>query len=306
MNGVENALIVANQTFVMFLMMGVGYILFKWKKISIEGSKSMANMLIYVIIPCVIVNSFLVDFSAEKAKLLVISAGVAAILLAISMIVSHLVFHKTPIDDFSSAFSNPGFFGLPLIQATLGNEAVFFVVFFIAFLNVLQWTYGVARITETKVKISFKGLITTPAVVALLVGLAFFFLPISMPQVIGKTLSGIASINAPLAMLVMGVYLAQADMKSLFITPRLYGVSAVRLLLIPVVSMLLLSFLPSEYTDMKLALLITSACPVGANVAAYAQIHDKDYPYAVKTVVLSSLFSIISMPLLMMAASWLW
>ena len=86
----------------------------------------------------------------------------------------------------------------------------------------------------------------------------------------------------------------------------LYQVSLVRLLIIPVLSLLLLTLVPESLPNMKLALLLAVSCPVGSNVAVYAQLHDRDYPYAVETVVISTLLSILTMPAMAWLASVLW
>jgi len=86
---------------------------------------------------------------------------------------------------------------------------------------------------------------------------------------------------------------------------RLYGVAAVRLLLVPGISLLLLSLLPAGLADMKMALLLAASCPVGSNVAVYAQLHGKDYGYAVETVVISTLFSALTIPALVWVSGFL-
>ena len=85
-----------------------------------------------------------------------------------------------------------------------------------------------------------------------------------------------------------------------------YAVSAVRLLVVPLTSVLLLALLPQSMHSMKMALLLAIACPVGSNVAVYAQLYDRDYPYAVETVVISTLFSLLSIPLVVSFASLIW
>lgn len=117
-----------------------------------------------------------------------------------------------------------------------------------------------------------------------------------LPAALMRTLSGLSALNAPLAMMVLGVYVAQADFKTLWTDPALYKVSAVRLLLIPLLTAGLLKLFSMEYA-MAGALLIAASAPVGANVAVYAQIHGKDYIYASKTVVVSTLLSVVSLPL---------
>ena len=139
-------------------------------------------------------------------------------------------------------------------------------------------------------------------------GLILFFTGwgAKLPDVITGTMSGIAAVNSPIAMLVMGVYLAQADMKTLWTDKRLYFVSLVRLVIISLLTLLVFwvlnTFIPAFNEDTLMALLIPSIAPVGANVAVYAQLHNKDYVYASKAVVLSTLLSLVSMPLIVLLA----
>ena len=107
-------------------------------------------------------------------------------------------------------------------------------------------------------------------------------------------------------MFTVGVYLAQIDIRDLIRRKALYAVAGTRLLLIPALSLVLLCLLPAEMHDMKLALLLACSCPVGVNVAVYAQLHGKDYGYAVETVILSTALSLLSIPCIVWIASRLW
>lgn len=122
-----------------------------------------------------------------------------------------------------------------------------------------------------------------------------------IPQALDSTFHGISMLNAPLAMIVLGCYLAQTKLKNILLTISLYKVCFIRLLLIPVVTVLLLKFIPCAIT-MKMAVLCAAAAPVGANVAVYAQLNELDYPYACQTVVLSTVLSVISLPVILMIA----
>ena len=179
---------------------------------------------------------------------------------------------------------------------------------FIAFLNSGQWTYGVSILNGQPIRQGFqpKKLIRAPFIIAILIGLCLFFTQLPLPAVIRGTLSSVAALNTPLAMFTVGIYLAQTDLGSMLRRKSLYLVSAIRLLAVPVVSLLLLALLPSSFQDMKLALLLAIACPVGSNVAVYAQLHGKDYPYAVETVVVSTLFSLLTIPLVVWLSTILW
>ena len=300
------ALILLRQIVFMFLLAAVGYLMFRRNKISLEGSKSLANILIYLCLPCVIINGFLVERKTETTIGLLISAAAALILLGVSILISRICFRKDGIANFASAFSNAGFFGVPLITSCIGEQAVFYIAAFIAFLNLLQWSYGVGVMTGEKGAVSPKKVLTAPFMIAIIIGLFFYFSGLAMPALLQQGISAIAGLNTPLAMFTVGIYLAQTDLGAMIRKKILYGISAARLLLIPLITLGLLSLLPAEFMELKLAILIAAACPVGSNVAVYAQLHNKDYPYAVETVVISTLLSLITLPLLLQLAQMLW
>lgn len=290
-------LVMLNQTLTMGLYMMLGFALFKSGKISREGSKDLASLLLWLVIPAVIINSFCVTFSFEKLKELVLSSFIGILALILAMAVSRAFFSKEPIDNFAAAFSNAGFIGIPLIKESLGDEAVFYLVGFTTALNILQWTYGAAVLRGSKERIRLKSLVLNPIFVGGVIGFAVFVLGLGdkLPAVLSGAIGGVAATNAPLAMIVLGVYLAQTQLESLVTTPRLYKVSLVRLLVIPLLTLLILVLFPMN-SSIKLAVLIGAAAPVGANVAVYAQLFDLDYPYACKTVALSTILSIVTLP----------
>ena len=302
----STVLTLITQTLTMFLLAGVGYALFRTGKITPEGNKVLGNLLIHLALPCVIINSFIVERTTERMIGMLVSALGAAVILAISILCARVFFKKDPIGHFAAAFSNPGFFGIPLILSSIGNDGVFYVAAVIAFLNLLQWPYGVAVMTGKKGNLSFKSVIKAPFMIASIIGLLLFFTAIPLPGVITKTLGYIKELNTPLAMFTVGVYLAQTSIKKMFVRKSLYAISAVRLLVVPVIVLLLMCLVPESWYDMKLALLLAAACPVGSNVAVYAQLHGKDYPYAVESVIISTLLSIVTIPVITSIAQFLW
>ena len=300
----EAALIVLRQTVVMFLYMFAGYILFRTDKLTIRGSRDIAAILVWLVIPAVIVDSFCVEFSRLKLIQLAESALISALGIGIAMIIAAVIFKKHPVDNFGCAFSNAGFVGIPLVQAALGNEAVFFIVAIVAMMNMLQWSYGVKVITGERSMIGLKHLIINPIFVSIIIGLALFITGAGahLPDIISSTLSGISALNAPLAMLVLGSYLAQSDMKKMFTSAHLYWVSAVRLIIIPAVTLLAFRFIPVEHS-IFLTVFIALSTPAGANVAVYANLYDADYPYACQVVAITTLISIITLPLMILISS---
>ncbi|RHR22573.1 hypothetical protein DWX43_21660 [Clostridium sp. AF19-22AC] len=296
------ALTLVSQNFIMFLLAGIGFLLFKAKKISPDGSKGIGNILIYVVLPGVIINGFMVERTKEHLVALLLSALLACIILVISILMSKLFFRNDPIAAFAAAFSNPGFFGVPLIIASLTEGAVFYIAAFIGFLNLMQWTYGISLMTGRQGKIKIGALVKAPFFISIIVGLLLFLTQCPLPVQVTNTLSYLAGLNAPLAMFLVGIYMAQTDLVGMFKKKQIYLACLVRLVLIPLLSVLVLLPVPMQFMEMKLAILIASACPVGSNIAIYAQLHEQDYPYAVEIVVVSTLFSIITIPVIIWIA----
>jgi len=302
----ETSLILLQQVLIMFLIAAIGFIAFRTGKISNEGSKTIGNLLIYISLPAVIVKGFMVERTEERMVGLLISMAAAAVTLTICVVVSRLCFRKDSIASFGAAFSNPGFFGIPLITAILDEGAVFYIAPFIAFLNLLQWSYGVSLLTGKKTGLKIKTVLTAPFMIAIAAGLVLFFSQLQLPVLFTKTLDFCAGLNTPLAMFAVGVYLAQCRFGKMLKKGKLYAISGVRLLLIPLIVLALLTVIPGINNDIRYAVLIAAACPVGSNLAVYAQLHNKDYTYAVETVAVSTLLCIVTIPLLVQTSGLIW
>lgn len=301
----DNALIILRQIGMMFFYLAIGCLLFRFDLLTKEGSRSLANLLIYISLPCAIIQSFCVSDGPEIRQALLPSLFLGALLLLLSMAVSAVLFHQEPLQNFGAAFSNAGFMGIPLISASLGEQAVFFSAGFTAMLNILQWTYGQRLLSRQKTTRPWKALLN-PLMVGFLIGLALFFSKITLPSAVLSCLSALSGLNAPLAMITVGAYLAQADFHDMIFTARNYWVCAVRLVLIPLMSIVLLSLFSGVSVSLRYALLIAACAPIGANVAVYAQRLNGNYTYAVQLVCLSTLLSIVTMPLIMGLACVLW
>lgn len=295
------------QNVIMFLYLCIGYILYKKKVITAHGSGEIGRLLLHVIMPAAIIKSYIKDYSGEMLAGFLVSFGAALFALLLAMFISRLVFRRrSAIRQFGAAFSNAGFIGIPLVQMTLGEEAVFYVASFVAILNILQWTYGVFIMTGDRTQISLKKITTNPIAVSQAIGLLLFFLPVKLPAIVTGVIGTLASMNGPLAMIVLGAYLAQVPLKELFTDRLTYLCAAVRLILIPVLTMLCLFLIPEGFGTVRLAVMLAAAAPVGSNVAIFAQIYDKEYTDAVKDVCLSTVLSILTMPVVIGLANYIW
>lgn len=295
------------QNLIMVLYLLIGYFLFKKKLLTNQGSTDIGRLLLYIVMPIAIIKSYITEFSIDRLIGLVISFIAALLSLIVSVGISKIVFGKNQkIEHFGAAFSNAGFIGIPLVQMTLGQEAVFYVSSFVAILNILQWTYGVLIITDEKECISIKKIRTNPIVNSFIVGIFLFVVSIKLPASLLGMLGTVASMNGPLAMIVLGAYLAQISIKEMFNEIFVYKCAFVRLILIPLATIALLSVIPKEYVIIKLAILIAASAPVGSNVAIFAQIYQKDYKQAVKIVCLSTVLCIVTMPIMIGIANYIW
>ena len=296
----EIVVLLLRQNLVMLVYMMIGYFLYKKKLVSAGGSADIGRILLYIVMPAAILKSYLADFSQERLEGLFVSFLAALLSLLLSIAAARIAFSKEQgIERFGAAFSNAGFIGIPLVQMTLGEEAVFYVSSYVALLNILQWTYGLVTITGDRSLISVKRLRTNPILLSFLAGIALFLLPVSLPETAENVVGTIAAMNGPLAMIVLGVYLGQVPLRSLFSGRVGYRCALVRLIVIPVLTMALLFVFPEKYHMLKLTILIAASAPVGSNVSIFAQLYGQDYMQSVKEVTLSTLLCIITLPLIL-------
>ena len=299
-------LLLLKQICVMFLLMLTGYVFYKKGMITDQGSKELGKILLYLVIPVVVINNFCIERTAEKAAELLQSTLLAGAAMLAAIVISHIVFGKRDgISCFSSAFSNAGFIGIPLVTAVMGSQYVFYISVMIVFVNALQWTYGVYVITSDKNVISPKKIITNPIVLAVAAGLIIFFSGTgnNMPGVVTSVFSSIAGLNTPIAMMISGIFLTQSDLLAMFKKKKTYIVCLLRLVLIPLATLAIFRILPFGVSEMKLALMIAAAAPVGSNVAVFAQAYNKNYTDAVEQVCLSTILCLVVLPLVITLAS---
>lgn len=299
----ELSLIILKQIILMFIYMMIGFLLYKKKFVTEQGSKELGKILLYVILPVVIVKAYLVTFSVELLKGLVLSFMASLLALLLSMILSRVVFgSRYPIEQFSSAFSNAGFIGIPLVEMTFNDSmAVFYVSSFVALLNILQWTYGIVVMTGKKDSIALKKITTNPIIISFLLGILLFFLPVELPEVLDSAVAAITSMNAPVAMIILGIYLAQMKLRDLFTDRAVYLCALMRLIVIPLATAAVLALIPGNEM-LKMSVLIVAATPVGSNVAIFAQMEGLDHTQAVKDICLSTVLCIVTIPVVVTAA----
>lgn len=295
--------ILLQQTIIMFALMLLGLLLSRRSMITEQGSRDLSNVLLYAVIPCVILRSYMSEFSTEKLRAMGLSALIAVIAFAASIAVAYLTCGtRHRIENFAVAFGNAGFIGIPLVTAVFGPEAAFYVVSFSTFANLLQWTYGIVIISGKKETMNLRMVFVNPVFISMVIGIALFVLQPTLPTVVTGTIGYIADGNTVLAMIILGYYLSKVQLRGLFADARLYLFSALRLLVVPAVTILVFLPFPFARGEITLITLIAAATPIASSTAIFAQKFDQDYRRAVSYVCLSTFLSVATLPLVMLFA----
>ncbi len=300
----ENAAIVASQVLILFLLIGIGYLASKMHLVTEIGSQQMTNLLLIIVTPCVIISSFQMPFDASLLRGILISSVSALATHAAGALIAKFVFRRYPgarrkVFEFAVVFSNCGFMCIPLLNAVLGQRGVFYGSFYITVFNIAQWTYGIVLMADNRHEINLRRALINPGTLSILVALPLFLASISLPPILSTVVDSLAAINTPLAMIIIGSQMAAANLRSLFRDRQVFLAVALRLLIVPCLMMIPLSLIPMS-REVALACLIPAAAPTAAVTALFATRYKQDAGLASQIIALSTLASIISIPLLIM------
>ncbi|MFA7055308.1 MAG: AEC family transporter [Acholeplasmataceae bacterium] len=298
------------QILIMFVYIAIGLIMTKIKLIDDFGAKQLSKVLVYFITPVAILYSFTnMTFSNEYTIGLLVSMLLSVVALGISILVSRVAFgSRYTLEHFGTSFSNAGFMGIPLVMAILGPAGVFYISTFVALLNILQWTYGVFVITNTKDFIQPKKILTNPFVISFFLGIVFYGLNglgFHMPEIVNNQLSIISKMIGPIAMLIIGSYLSKVNFREIFKEKIVYASLSLRLLFIPLLTAIVFLLVPKTYENIALSIMIVASAPVGANVAIFAALYGVEHKRAIVEICLSTLLAAFTMPLMIAVFQWL-
>ena len=302
----ESIQVVGGSVLTLFLLMAVGYFLGKREMLSQKALSQLSTLLLYIVCPIIMINTFLVqDHSAETVHLLLVAGMVMVATYVLNIILIPVFFRRAPREDqgvmrFSAIYGNIGFMGIPLISAVLGPEGMLTTVTGLAVFNISIWTHG-AFLMGGRAGVSLKKALLNPGTIGFVLAVALFGLNVTLPGPVTDALGYIGDLNTPLAMIVVGAQMAAVDLPSLFRDRRVYSVSAVKLLLIPAVTMLVL--LPFHLDRVTYtAAVILSGCPVAGATSLFCQLMGKDTGLAARFITLSTLLCIVTLPLAALAA----
>lgn len=300
---VKNLLTAATNVGVLYVMVAAGFICDRVKVFTEATARKTIDLLLYVIVPCTLVNSFLsMERSEETVRKFFLSFAVALATHIIGIVINIPFFRNrsnedNPVYKFSAIYGNVGFMALPLAQAVLGDEGVFYCASGVVVFNIINFTHGVALMQKTKEKLSLKKLIINPGVISMAIGLPIFLLGLKVPYVLSKPVEMLAALNSPVAMLIFGTYLSKTDLKSMFTDGKIYFVGLMKLIILPLVCMAAYHLCGVSGTLLT-ASIITASVPSANNTFMFASKYGRDASLASKTVALVSFLSVLTMPVM--------
>ena len=290
---------VGEQVLILFILIGIGYVCGKIGFINESTAKSITDIVLYFVTPCVIINAYQIDFDPSILINLGITALCALGVHIISIIIVTLVFRGKDIDKravlrFGTIFSNCGFMSLPLQQAIIGKEGVLYGAAFLGIFNIVLWSYGVICMSGSRKNLSAKKLLLNPGILGVIVALIFFLTSFKLPTVIAQPVEYLAGLNTPLPMIIIGFYLSNSKISNGLKDKDAWISTILRLLVIPVLCIGIMLLI-----GIKGNILITVAIAVSAPIAAattmFTTKFEKDTELSVNLVSLSTILSIVTM-----------
>lgn len=300
---------VLTQVIIIFILVILGVILARAKILNDNAVKSMTDLVLLLVTPSVIIKSFIREFDASTLKSLLISFLIAFLTHIGFIILSRFTLKdnlksKETVLQFSVIFSNCGFMSIPLQQALLGEDGVFFGSSYIAIFNMFVWSYGIILMSGDKSYLSPKKLILNPAVIAIVTGLFIFFFSIPIPKIISEPLTYMASLNTPLPMIIIGYHLASSNILDGIKNLKCIFAIILRLFIFPLIALGVM-YLCSVRGTMLISSVISCSAPAAALTTMFASKYERDTSLSVSLVSLSTVFSIISMPVLITLAQYI-
>lgn len=292
---------VLTQVIILLLLILTGFVLTKGKVLTENGVKSMTDMVLLLVTPCVIIKSFIREFDKDVLKSLLISFLIA-ILVHIGFILVSLLIKaddkaKQKVLQFGVIFSNCGYMSIPLQQALLGDTGVFYGSSFIAIFNIFVWSYGIILMSGDKKYLSPKKLIINPGMIGIVIGLIIFLFSIPVPKILSEPVSYLASLNTPLPMIIIGYHLAHSSLLNGIKSLKCIIAIAMKLVILPAAALGIM-YLCGIRGTMLISSVISCSAPSAAITTMFSSKFGADTDMSVNMVSLSTVLSLLTMPLL--------
>lgn len=303
----ELSYLLVQQICQLFIIIFMGFMLVKTKLLTANDSKVLSKLALFVAAPCAILSSFAISFTMDKLVGLGF-AFLAALLVHVIYIplanVLSKIFGFSPVEKATIIYSNSGNLIIPLVGAIIGKEWVLYTSGYMIVQTILLWTHGKNLVCNEN-SFDLRKIFLNINVIAIGVGIIVFLFQIQLPTVIHSTLDTVGGMLGPLAMIVIGMLIGEMDFLAVFKQKRVYLITLFRLLIFPLLMVFIfkvtgLTGVIEDATQILLITTLAASAPAAASITQFAQLYDKQPSYASAMNVITVVFSIISMPLVIM------
>ena len=288
----------------LFALTGVGVFCRLAGLIDAKAIGGIVNLLLHVVTPCLIIDVFSRPFDPSRLKSLGLAFAISAAIQTAGIALASIAFRRKPcrrrsVLALATVFSNAGFMGIPLEQAILGDDGVFYGIAYVSVFNLLMWSWGYSVMSGGAAgEKRLRTVLVNPGTIGLALGLPLFLLSARLPAVLASAVSHMASLNTPLAMVAIGWHLAGAKLGNVVKSPDAWFVAFVRLAALPLLAILAMKYIGGGKLDSTMAIAVATAAsaPVAAMVSMFAAKFDRDVDLSVGLVCGTTLASIATMP----------
>lgn len=290
-------------TFLLNLMIGV--FAYKTKMITDKNRPHFISLVLNIFLPAMVFNSFR-NLTTELLKTGLIVFIASFIIYTLTYFIGALFFRdfedkKKRILHYATLVNNVGFAGQPLSADMFGDIGTIYASIYLVPHRIFMWTVGISvlsRDPSTNVKSAFIKLIRNPSIIALILGLTRGILQIPLPQFVDRSMGQLGSAVSPLAAIMIGSIIATLDLNSLF-EKGVMRFTFIRLIGIPLIVLTICKLIGIS-GPISGVLTIMTAMPAGTTTALLADSYGLDEQLASKTIFVSTLLSVITVPILML------
>lgn len=285
----------------LFSLILLGAFLRKIGIITEEGKSVLADLVIYVTLPCNIIKSFEMEFSTailkSSAEILLLSCLIQAGCYVLNLFLyPGIEPRRKKVLMYATMTSNGGILGNPIAEGIFGSMGLFYASIYLIPQRTMMWSLGMAYFTECPDrKTLVKKVMTHPCIVAVFLGFAMLLLQIFPGGFFGATIKSLSNANTALSMLFVGTVLAKADPKGL-VTPITCYYSFIRLAVIPALVWVGCSLFPVD-TLVRNISVVLAGMPAASVTAILASKYEGDENFATQCVVFSTILSMATVPL---------
>ena len=298
------------QTGFLFLFILMGYLLARKKLIPDNSQAVLSKLENYVFIPALVLSTFIGNFTPEKitvaAELLLGSLGLGLIAIVLSLLCVRFCSrdpYERSIYTYGLCFSNFGFMGNAVVSALFPDIFMEYLIFTLPLWSLIYlWGVPVLLLGDSGSKPTLAQRLknfVNPMFVCTLLGMLIGILGIPVPEFIGSAVSAAGSCMSPIAMLLTGMTIARFDLKAVLGIKSVYLVTALRLLVYPLVFIGVMLLVPMEPVFATCAL-CSLAMPLGLNTIIIPSALGKDTKVASGMALVSHVLSCVTIPAVLM------